>query len=242
MLKIFLNLILVVVAIYWAGDVARQNSRIDAFVAQLELGYGQFNQRLRDTTIIDGLTTLQRLYGWAAILTVASLFLFGRLFGGNGTVGIVWSSCFLISVFGWFSIRWCISHRRAATEYGSQVALLVFGPTLMGILDVLAGTPFTQLLAEPFGRIPNPWGWENPVSTANPMALGAAMSLALAVFFAVYYVITWMLAIPAAFASAVLVALPVAVARFIHVIAPRKAFFGLTVVVFTAATLWQLWL
>lgn len=241
MLRLLLNLVQIVIAIYWAGDVARQNHKIDAFVAQLELGYGQFNQRLRDVKIVEGLAALQRLYGWVAIVTVASLILFGRLFGGNATAGLAWPSFFLVSVFGWFSIKWCINHRKAVFEYGPQVALLVFGPILMGVLDALTGTPFVQVLAEPFARIPNPWGWQVPRFT-NPMALGALMSAVLAAFFGLYYVVAWILSIPAAFASAALVALPVALARIIHVIAPRKAFFGLTVLLFTVATLWQLWL
>ena len=66
------------------------------------------------------------------------------------------------------------------------------------------------------------------------------MSGVLAIFFAVYYAIIWIFAVPVAFLSAMLIALPVALARFIHVIAPRKAFAGLTVVVFVAASLGQL--
>jgi hypothetical protein len=36
MLKFVLNIVQIVIGVYWAGDVARQNPKIDAFVAQLK--------------------------------------------------------------------------------------------------------------------------------------------------------------------------------------------------------------
>lgn len=241
MLKLTLSLIQILIGIYWAGDVARQNPKIDAFVAQLEDGYGAFNQRLQGIRIGDGLIVLRRIYGWTAVAAAMLFFVLGRYLGQNPVFRTFWSTAFFVSFFGWFSIRWCTEHKRAVSDYGPQVALFVFGPLLMGAFDILMGTPFVQILMEPLNRVPNPWGWtiQQP---ANSIALGAVLSAFLAVFFAVYYVITWVFAAPAAFVSALVVALPVALARFVYVIAPRKAFFGLTAVVLTLATLWQLWL
>lgn len=241
MLKLILNIVQIIIGVYWAGDVARQNPKIDAFVAQLELGYDVFNQQVKDIKISEGLVTLRRLYGWTAIALAAVFFLAGRILGTSPKLGVIWSIVFLVSGFGWFSIKWCTEHKKTISQYGSQIALMVFGPLLLGSFDILMGTPFVQIIAEPFNQIPSVVPWQFPHYT-NPIAVGTVMSVILAAFFCVYYAITWVLSAPAAFLSAALVAIPVALARIVHAIAPRKAFFGFTVLIFSVATLWQLWL
>lgn len=239
MLKLILSLTQIIIGIYWAGDAARQNPKINAFVEQLELGYGEFNQRIRSTQIAKGLSALKKIYGWLSILSFGAFVFAGKFIEPTQNIGLILSMSFFFSFFGWFSLKWCTEHRKAINEYGPMTAFIVFSPLLMSAFDSLAGTPFTKILSEPFYSFPLPAGLELPHFN-DPIAIGAVASLLLAAFFAFYYAITWIISAPAAFLSVSIIALPVAMARFIHVIAPRKAFFGLTVVIFTLATLLQL--
>ncbi|WP_175857273.1 hypothetical protein [Burkholderia anthina] len=91
------------------------------------------------------------------------------------------------------------------------------------------------IFTQPLYKITAPLGFHFPHLT-NPVAIGGCLSLVFAIFFLVYYMLTWLLAAPAAFFSASLVLLPVVVARFIHTVAPRKAFAGLTFVLFALAS------
>lgn len=241
MLKLLLNIVQIFIGIYWAGEVARQNPKVDSFVAQLESGYEKFNLGLNDTKIVEGLAALRRIYGWLAVATIIFFFAFSRFFAGSPRLGYLWSLSFIVSLFGWFSIKWCLDHKKTVSEFGPQIALIVFGPLLMGVFDLLMGTPFTQILSGPIQAMPNPWGDQLSLP-ANPIGFGAVLSLVLAVFFAIYYSVTWLLTAPAAFGSAILIAIPVFLARFVQAVWPRKPFFGFTVLLFAGASLWQLWL
>ena len=220
MLKLLLTLVQIIIGFYWAGDMARQNPRIDALVTHLENGYGNFNEKLKDAKIIGGLSALRSFYGWLAVAAFSLFFVLPKVIDPSPNFFGFLSLVGLGSVFGWFSIKWCLNHRKTVREFGSQVSLMVFGPILIGAFDLLLQTPFTQILAEGFYRIPLPFGWEVPHLT-NPIAIGGAISLLFAVFFGLYYIITWLLTVPAAFASATIILLPVLLARFIH--ADRKS-------------------
>lgn len=241
MLKLLLTLVQIVIGFYWAGDMARQNPRIDSLVTHLENGYGSFNEKLKDAKVTDGLLALRGFYGWVAVAAFSLFLVLPRFTGPNPSFFGFLSLVGISSVFGWFSIKWCLDHQKTVREFGSQVSLMVFGPILIGAFDLLFNTPFAQILAEGFYRIPLPLGWEVPQLT-NPLAIGSAISLLFAAFVGIYYIITWLLTVPAAFASATIILLPVVLARFIHTLAPRKPFVGFTFVLFTLVTLWSLWL
>ncbi|RDK04609.1 hypothetical protein [Paraburkholderia lacunae] len=241
MLKLTLAFIQILIGFYWAGDMARQNPKINDFVAHLEDGYGSFNDRLKDIKVIEGLAALRKLYGYIAAISFVLFFVLPILVGANRLLAGFISTVGMASVFGWFSIKWCMDHKKAVAEVGSQAGLLIFGPVILGAFDLLMGTRFMTILWESLSRIPAPAGFHIPYLT-NPIAIGGCLSLLFAVFLAVYYLIAWVLTVPAAFFSAVLVLLPVAVARMVHTVAPRKAFVGFTLVLFTIATLCLVWL
>ncbi|GAA5031074.1 hypothetical protein GCM10025794_13190 [Massilia kyonggiensis] len=121
------------------------------------------------------------------------------------------------------------------------MALPVFGPVVLGVMDYMFGTSITQAVANGFYELPLPFIRELPHLT-NPMVIGTIISLLFAAFFAVYYLLTWLLAAPIAIMSAMVVLLSVMLARFVHTLAPRKPFIGLTFVLFAAATVSSLWL
>ncbi|MBA5637755.1 hypothetical protein H3H37_11890 [Duganella sp. LX20W] len=241
MLKLILTLVQIIIGFYWAGDMARQNPKIDALVTHLEGGYGSFNEKLKSAKIVESLSVLRNFYGWVAVVAFLLFIVLSKIIGPNPNFLGYLSPVGIGSVFGWFSIKWCLEHRKTVREFGSQASLFVFGPILLGAFDLLLHTQFTQILAEGFYRIPLPLGWEVPHLT-NPIAISGVISLLFATFFGLYYILTWLFTVPAAFASAVIILLPVLLARFIHAVAPRKPFVGFTFVLFTAVTLWSLWL
>lgn len=240
MLKLFLTLIQVLIGFYWAGDMARQNKRIDASVSLLEQGYGAFNERVKTAKLIDGLSMLRRFYGCAAVISSLVFFFVLRLLPPNQQFAQFLSTIVLISTFGWFSIKWCIDHKKTFEEVGSHIALGIFSPLLIGAFDLLLGTPFTQILAQAFYSLPSTLISNLPRLT-NPIAIGGAISLLFAILFAICYALTWLLSAPLAFASVAIVLLPVAMARFIDTLAPKRSFVGFTFVLFAGVTFWSLY-
>ncbi len=237
MLKILLDVVQIVIAFYWAGNMARQNPKIDALVTHLENGYRSFNEKLKDSNIVEALAMLRRFYGWVAVASFSTTLVLLNVIGPNAEFFGFLSMVGLGSGFGWFSIKWCLEHRKTVGQFGSNVLLMVSGPILIGVFDALLHTPFTQILADGFYRLPLPAGWEIPVLT-NPIAIGGAISLLFAALVGFYYIVAWSLAVPAAFASVAIVLLPVWLARIIHVVAPQTPFVGFTFVLFAVAFLW----
>ncbi|MBB5411046.1 hypothetical protein HDG34_005003 [Paraburkholderia sp. HC6.4b] len=225
MLKLVLACVQILIGFYWAGDMARQNPKINDFVAHLEDGYGSFNDRLKDVKVIEGLIALRKLYGYIAIVSFVLFFFLPKLAGTSRSLGAFLSTVGMASVFGWFSIKWCVDHKKAVAEIGSQVGLLIFGPVMLGAFDLLMGTRFMAIIWDGLYKIPAPASFHIP-HLVNPIAIGGSLSLLFAVFLVLYYLIAWLLTVPAAFFSAALVLLPVAVARLVHTVAPRKAVNG----------------
>lgn len=242
MLKFVLTVVQILLCFYLAGKMARQNPKIDVLLTHLENGYGSFNEKLKDAKVTGGLFVLRSFYGWLAICAILLFFILPKFIDPNPSVLRFLSLVGIAGSFGWFSIRWCIDHKKAVREIGSQASLMVFGPILLGVFDFLFHTPFTQILAEAFYSVPWPLlGWKVPHLT-HPIAIGCAVSLLFAAGFVSYYIITWVLTVLATFASAIVVLLPVALACSIHALAPKKPFEGFALVLFGLVTLLLLWL
>ncbi|MBR8235289.1 hypothetical protein K6W26_12100 [Burkholderia sp. AU42008] len=235
MLKFLITCVQVLSGFYLAGDMARQNPKINDFVAHLEDGYGSFNARLKDIKVRDGLNALRKFYRYISIISIACFFMLPKIVGPNQLLAGYLSSIGMVSMFGWFSIKWCIDHKNALTGIRPQVGLMIFGPVILGIFDTFFETPFVTILTQPLYKISIPLGLHVPHLT-NPIAIGGCLSLIFAIFFLIYYILTWLLAAPAAFLSAAFVLLPVAAARLIHTVAPRKAFVGLALILFATTS------
>jgi hypothetical protein len=224
-----LVLIQVLIGFYWAGDMARQSSKIDTLVSGLEDSYGSFNTRLKDARVMTGLAALRRFYGWIAVVATITLLIFPSIIGPNQAFAGLASVALLMSILGWFSIKWWLDHKNTASEIGSRLALFIFLPLLIAIFDTILSTPFTHILADALYRIPLLPDLSIPKLT-SPLAIGSAISALFAVGALFFYLLIWLMTAPIVFLSAVLIALPVLLARFIHTIAPRRAFVGLTFV------------
>ncbi|MFC4296671.1 hypothetical protein ACFO0J_01285 [Castellaniella hirudinis] len=241
MLKTLLSFVQIIISIYWAGNIARQNQKIDELVTYLENGYDSFNKKLKDAKINESLLSLKKLYGWSAVLFFSMSFVLPRLIESNPSLFNVPLLVSFGSAFGWFSIKWCLHHRKTVQEIGPQILLMIFSPVLVGIFDLLFNISFMHIFATSLYSIPLPFDWEIPYFT-NPIIIGLIFSILLASLFFFYYIITWIFTAPAAFVSVTIILLPVLFARFIHTIAPKKPFFGFTIILYAAAAFGSSWI
>ncbi|WP_112662788.1 hypothetical protein [Microvirga flavescens] len=223
--------------IYGMGSMARQNPKIDAAIALIESGYGSFNDRLKRASIQEGLNGLKKAYGWAAVTALVAFFIFRRSIEADKPSHLILSVAFLASFFGWFSIRWSTEHKKELAEF-KPLIMGLFGPLVLGIVDLLYETHWVNIFADPFYIAASAGGFNLP-RIDNHAILGGIVSAIFAVSLAVMYLLTWLLVAPIAFASVALIALPIWFARLVDLVAPKKAFPGFVIIILIAATLWD---
>ena len=237
MLKLLLTTVQVLIGVYWAGAIARQNPHIDAFLKLMEGGYAGFNSRLKDADFQTSVSHLRKFYGWFAVAVLVSFIFFGRLVTLSPSIGTIWSLSFVATFFGWFSLKWCLDHKRTVKELGPNTALMIFAPFLMAGMDSFADTGFTKVLAEPLVRSAHLLGVSSP-NAADPWLIAAVFSGLFMLCFAIMYSLTWLSATPMAFLSLALVAIPVWLARLVHAIDPKNTFFWFSVVIMLGVSWW----
>lgn len=237
MLKIALTLLVVLISVYWVGEKARRNPKIDAFLSAIEGHYSRLNNRLEDASTISGLRFLRRLYGWASVFLFACLFAFQRFSQQSPTnfLSLFWVFCF--AFMGWFSIKWVIDHKNTISEFSRNNALMIFGPLLMGVFDLVFHTHFTEILLLPFQQAAATLHFNIP-EVSNPLAIGGAISLVFLVFFGVYYLLTWAVTVPVFMVSVFTVVLPIKFARVLAQIDRNNTFFWFTVFAMIVISVW----
>lgn len=234
MLWFLATTIVVLTSLYFAGSLLRQSPEIDMFVENLELSYAKINARVRDTTMRRGLYTLALAYAICAGTSLATLV--ALLLVGVEPKRLNWLfSAVGLSCGAWFSLKWAFDHRAMLRVVRGDTVGIVLLPLGLGlgqtILQVelfptLPGLAQTAL-APLFALVP---------PTGHPILLGAICSGAMALAMVGYYVATWFFVMPAATASVFVVAVAVALARFIHRWCPAKPFAGLCALLFVGAT------
>lgn len=237
MLKITLTVLVVLISVYWVGDKVRRNPKIDAFLSSIEGHYSRLNSRLEDSTILRGLHFLRRIYGWASVILFSCLFVVQQFSFSSPSSFLSLFWVFGFAFMGWFSIKWVTDHKNTLHEFSKNNALLIFGPLLMGVFDLIFNTPFTEILLVFFQQITKALHFNIP-SISNPLAIGAATSLVFLVFFGFYYLITWAVTVPVFMFSVFAVVLPIKFARFLAKIDSSNTFFWLTVFVMIAISVW----
>ncbi|WP_332854384.1 hypothetical protein [Duganella sp. S19_KUP01_CR8] len=237
MLKIALTLIVVLISVYWVGEKARKNLKIDAFLSAIEGHYSKLNNRLEDATTMSGLRFLRRLYGWASVFLFACLFVFQRFFQPTPAnfLHLFWA--FGFTFMGWFSIKWVIDHKNTVGEFSRNNALMIFAPLLMGIFDLIFHASFTEILLLPFQQAAATLHFNMP-EISNPLAIGGAVSLVFLAFFGIYYLLTWAVTVPVFLISVFAVVLPIRFARVLAQIDRNNTFFWLTVFVMFVISVW----
>jgi len=133
--------------------------------------------------------------------------------------------------------QWVTEHKNTIAEFSRDNALIVFGPLLMGIFDVLFDTPFIKILVLPLQQMAASLHIAIP-QISNPVALGSIISLILLAFFGFFYLLTWIITVPVFLVSVFSVVLPIQFARLLSAIDRENTFFWLTVFVMVMISLW----
>lgn len=225
------------VAIYGMGSVARQNTKVDEALTLIECGYGSFNDRLKRACVHEGLKSLRKVYGWATVIVVVAFFILGRGVEANKALGSVLSIAFVASFLGWFSIQWSTEHKKELAK-SAPLVVIALGPLILGVFDFFSGTSWINTSAEPFYIAMAGTGLNIP-HIENPAVLGGIISAIFAISLAIFYLLTWLLVVPIAFASIALIALPIWFAKVVDLIAPKKAFPGFIMIVTVVLILWE---
>lgn len=237
MLKIALTLLVVLISIYWVGEKARRNTKIDAFLSAIEEHYSSLNDKLEDATVVNGLRFLRKLYGWASVFLFVCLFLVQRFFLENSVSFLPLFWFFSFSFMGWFSIKWVIDHKSAVSEFSRNNALMIFGPLFIGVFDLVFHTPFTGFFLLPLQQSAAALHL-NFLDISNPLAIGGSVSLIFLAFFCFYYVINWTVTAPVFLVSVFAVVLPIKLARLLAKIDRNNTFFWFTVFVMFVVSVW----
>lgn len=235
-MKTFLTLIASLSSVYLAGDMIRQNEKLDAFLSSTEQLYSVVNRRLSKATITDGLRILQRLYGLLAFTLMISFVLIGVLGVNNSAVIITVSTSLVFAGFAWFSILWCLDHKKVLKAFLPNGALLVLCPLGIGFMDLLLGSNFASIIALPLAQLLETlhFQWQLP---SNPIALGAIAAAIFFFFALVQYAIAWILCFPFAAMAAITAAVILWLAKAIDTLFPKKPFVGFVVFLLLASTL-----
>lgn len=238
-LKFVLTIAQILTGLYLAGELIRQNKDVDMFLGSLERSYGRFNRQLEESSVRSGLSQLARLYALFAILAFVAFLLVGRLQAVRVQTWAIWA--FTTCTLGWLSIGWCTDHRKTLAQFRPGLALALIFPVILVSTDLLTGESFTRRFCEPIYMLlsDNPWHFELP-QLASPIAFGSLLMALLLGTFASYYILIWLVAAPIAFASVLVIWVPVSLARLIHTFAPKTPMAGLVAVVFAMASLWLL--
>lgn len=235
-MKFFLTLIAALSGLYLAGDMIRQNPKLDALLSTAENFYSVLNGKLLTASIGNGLRVLQRLYGFLAVVLVV-LFVLSSLYGWQNSAGkTIVATSLIFALVAWFSILWCLDHKSVVSAALPNVALFVAGPLAMGFMDLLLGSNLTSIFASQISQLLQPLHvpWQLP---SNPVATGAITAAMFTFFWLLQYMLAWILCFPFALMALTIAATILALAKAIDRFAPKKPFVGLVAFLFLASTL-----
>lgn len=237
MLKVILTVLAVLISIYWIGERIRRNPKIDKFLSAIEGRYSKLNERLEESNVMEGLRLLRRYYGWLSVALLVCLLVVQRFPQSSPMATLRLFSFFGFAFMGWWSIKWVTAHKRTIAERSKDNTLIIFGPLLLGIFDVLFGTPFMSILVRPMQEIAAALHFDFP-QVSNPIAIGSIMSLAVLSFFGVQYLFTWIITVPVFLVSVFVVVLPIRFARLLAAIDRGNTFLWLTAFVMLVISVW----
>ncbi|WPN98341.1 hypothetical protein [Pseudomonas sp. MUP55] len=236
MLKIILNCIMYLCATYCIGDKIRRNPKIDAFLTTIEGSYTRINEHLENATVRSGLELLRKIYGWACLAMFGLFLVVIRLFPEKSGAVLSFSQLFMLTFLFWFSIKWAVDHKATLTQHWKTHSLMVSGPILMGLLDTLLDTPFTQALVLPLKQLPGTW--YSTVASFHPLIIGALYSSLCFASFLVYYMMTWIITTPMLILSVVTIIIPIQFARLLAIIDRENTFLWLAVFTGAVCMIW----
>ncbi|UYU31459.1 hypothetical protein [Siccibacter colletis] len=221
----------VVVGIYLAGDIARQNPKFDAFLSLVEDGYHNLNNRIKEAQIQEGMGLLRKLAGVCAFIFFLLLITVPRLSSDPEWYSTVFIYCFFGAIAVWGGLSWCMQHTKTLGNAGGVICLTLVSPFALALLEKQTGIPVLAQFLGPLFYLFAKLGF--PI---DPLPGTWAMAFILCGFLifalVVQYILTWAIAIPIMALSVLAVVGIIQFAKIVNVIAPKKAFSGLMIVIF----------
>jgi hypothetical protein len=217
--------------------MARQNEKVNKFITDVEFNYAKFNQQLANLEIRQALLSIGRVFGFLSIIIAVILFFLQPLIARNST-SYFWIYYFLIAfILQWISIRWCLRHKEQLNESKRTVALFVFAPLIVGVLEYYSGVSLTEPIRLVFAdTIPIQFISEFARSS-GPIYFGLAITLFMGVGFSIHYLMMWIITLPIVLFSIFLIMLAVKFARFVNLIAPKIPFQGFLICAFVIVSI-----
>lgn len=236
MLKILLNCIMYLCAVYCIGESIRRNPKIDAFLAALEGGYTRINTQLENTNVRSGLAVMRKIYGWSSIVTFGIFAVLTYLLPRWETAMTATSQLFILTFTSWMSIKWAVDHKATLLEHWKAHSLLLFGPLIMGLSDTLLDSSLTQALAVPLTQLPPILRID--ITTLHPLLIGGLYSTLFLMCFISYYLMTWIITTPMLIISVLAITISINFARMLAAIDREKTFLWLAIFTGAACMLW----
>ncbi|MDK4218044.1 hypothetical protein [Pantoea agglomerans] len=228
-MKFFLVFIQSILTVYLAGELARQNAKINALISQVEDNYDTWNERIRNLDVKKSTIYLKKIY--AAISIVLTIFFliashyFPECRAMNGYLSMV--SIFFI--FLWVTLQW-YTVDKGVSAFKYQFFIFIVSPLLMAFCDFFSGSKFVHEMAKIYYTIAYQFGF-NPPLIDDPIYLGLIMAAFGFVMIALQYVYTAMISYPVAIFSIAIVAAPIYFARIVHGFNPNKSFSGFALII-----------
>lgn len=238
MTNALLEVVATIITIYWIGDKAKQNAKLDTLVSTVESGYGSLNARLRKSSITVGLAALQKVYLYLMVGSIIIFFSLNRFFdiSGEKQIILIWMMC--IPSILWMSIKWYTNHKAVLKESIKPFLMVTLSPFLLLILGYLADEPIINALVNDFRQVELPFGWSIP-EVINPLHVVLWISFGMAVASVFYYVVACIVFLPAVLLSFLCVAMPIQFAKIVNSYCPKTPLIGFTVFLYVAIRIVQ---
>ncbi|HHQ6548841.1 TPA: hypothetical protein ACSTJE_003865 [Serratia fonticola] len=231
MLKFLLFFLNYIIAVYFIGDRIRLNPKVDNMIRVIEGRYSELNLFLENTTVKEGLLFLRKVYGLLSILIFCIIVLIAKIGILSDELIVYTFPIFLLIFMGWFSIQWITEHKKIVLENYLMGVMIVLAPIGFGLLDYFADTNFMKILIGPIFSEINRLGIPLP-SDVSAITSGGIISFLLFLFFAFYYLLSWVMITPFLIISLVVVITPIALARFFSVMDKSDTFLWFSIFLF----------
>lgn len=227
-MKFFLIFIQALLGVYLAGELARQNGKVNAFISQIENNYETWNERIRHLDIKKAVIFLKKIYAIISITITIAFFLTYHYFPEYKEMNDHFSMVAVFFIFLWVTLQWYTEDKKIS-DFKYQFFIFIASPLIMGFCDFFTGSNFIQEMAKIYSTMANGLGF-NPPLTGGPIYLGLMMAVFGFILIAVQYIYTAIISYPVAMLSIAIVAFPIYFARIVHGFNPKKSFAGFAVI------------
>lgn len=228
-MKFFLVFIQSILAIYLAGELARQNTKVDAFISQVENNYDTWNERIRNLDVKKATIVLKKIYAVISIVITISFLVSSHFLSEYKILNGYLSIASIFFIFLWVTLQW-YTVDKGVSGFKYQFFIFIISPLVMAAFDFVTGSRFVWEMARIYYTIAYQLGF-NPPLIDDPIFLGLIMALFGFVMIVLQYFYTAIISYPVAIFSIAIVATPIYFARIVHGFNPNNSFSGFALII-----------